>query len=51
MIAKTPYLNAQVKLELIDLLSDKTGQGGMISGQVVDLISEGKNSETYKYLT
>ena len=50
VIAKTSYLNAQVKLELIDLLSDKTGQGGMISGQVVDLLSEGKNSD-HKTLT
>ena len=50
VIAQTQSLTAQIKLDLIQLLAHKTGQGGMISGQVLDLLSEGKNSD-YETLT
>lgn len=52
IIARAPNLSPEIKLDLTELLSEKTGQGGMISGQVVDLLSEGKkiNHETLTFI-
>ena len=42
VITTAPHLNPATKIELIKLLSERAGGNGMIGGQVVDLLSEGK---------
>lgn len=42
LLAKSPHLNADVKLRLISTLSQSIGADGMIGGQVMDLAYEGK---------
>ncbi len=42
LLAKSPHLTSDEKIELITSLSEAAGAEGMIGGQVVDLLSEGK---------
>lgn len=51
-LVKIPGLNAEQKIELIQVLSEKSGGHGMIGGQVMDLESENKSVdlETLKML-
>ena len=52
ILAKAPHLTTQKKLELIRLLSNRAGGDGMIGGQVIDILHEGKPiaSETLKLM-
>jgi geranylgeranyl diphosphate synthase type II len=43
VLAKSPLLTAEQKLELITILSERAGGDGMVGGQVVDILSEGKD--------
>lgn len=45
VLAKSPLLTAEQKIELIKILSERAGGDGMVGGQVVDLLSEGKSTE------
>ncbi|MCX6989565.1 MAG: polyprenyl synthetase family protein [Chlamydiae bacterium] len=42
VLAKSPLLTAEQKLDLITILSQRAGGDGMVGGQVVDMLSEGK---------
>ena len=43
VLAKSPLLTAEQKIELITILSERAGGDGMVGGQVVDMLSEGKD--------
>lgn len=45
ILAKTPNLSPEKKIELIQLLATRSGGNGMIGGQVIDLLYEGKSIE------
>lgn len=45
VLAKSPLLSAEQKIELIKILSERAGGDGMVGGQVVDLLSEGQSPE------
>ena len=52
ILANAPHLEASQKLDLIDILSKRSGGKGMIGGQVVDLLYEGKeiNQESLDFM-
>lgn len=45
VIAKAPLLSSKQKLELIKVLAERAGGDGMVGGQTVDLLSEGKATD------
>jgi geranylgeranyl diphosphate synthase type II len=42
VLAKAPFLSAEQKIELVQILSFASGSEGMIGGQAIDISSEGK---------
>lgn len=42
VLSKSPHLNPDQKVELIQILSQKAGADGMVGGQTADLLYEGK---------
>lgn len=52
VLAQAPHLSSETKLRLIQLLSSRAGGEGMIGGQVVDILHEGKpiDAETLKLM-
>jgi len=52
VLANAPHLSAEKKLSLTRLLSSRAGGDGMIGGQVIDILYEGKSidSETLKLM-
>lgn len=45
VLAKSPLLTAEQKIELITILSERAGGDGMVGGQVLDLLSEGQSPD------
>ncbi|CCB88820.1 polyprenyl synthetase family protein [Simkania negevensis] len=43
VLSQAPYLSSETKLRLIQLLSKRAGGEGMIGGQVIDILHEGKS--------
>lgn len=52
VLSNAPYLSAEKKVALIRLLSNRSGGDGMIGGQIIDILHEGKKilPETLKLM-
>jgi geranylgeranyl diphosphate synthase type II len=45
VLSEAPYLSAEQKIDLISTLSKRAGGEGMVAGQAVDLLNEGKTCD------